>query len=198
MDNVAVAETVSDFFVRRLKAKEWFLERQSGPDSHRRRWVAHLLVAIPRVEVDKAIEAEQTRRADAANQERLYPDGAVVCVEDAPSPFSAILKTGIEQHLSKFHISVFDQASSALPDIPILRLSIDVDREHTIYDRQFVLARIVCRIQRRMADGTTVTEHSVGGSNRAYARTIEIATETAVDEFLGDEGRKLIRAIRGW
>lgn len=197
VDGAALSETASELLVRRLQTMEWFLERQPGPDAHRSMWVAHLLAAIPRAEIEKAIEEDQSRRAMTAGDGRTYPQGAVVCIVDSASPFSAILKTAVEQYLSKFHIPILDQAA-VLSNLPILRLSIAVDRENTVYDHQFVLARIVCRVQWRLPDGTTVTDNVVAGARRAYARTAEIATETAVDDFLQDEGRQLIRAIRGW
>ena len=197
VDGAALSETASDLLVRRLQTREWFLERQPGLDARQRPWTAHLLASIPRAEIEKAIEEEQSRRAGTIDDGSAYPQGAVVCIVDSASQFSAILKTAVEQYLSKFHIPILDQAAPQ-PDLPILRLSIAVDRENTVYDHQFVLARIVCRVQRILPGGASLTENVVSGARRAYARTIEIATETAVDDFLRDEGRRIIGALRGW
>ena len=191
-----VSESFSDVFISRTREKGRFVEKVGDPVSKKSLWVAYLLMASPREEIERATAVTRERRERDWDRLGSYSAGAVVYQEETSAPFASTLRDTLSEYLSKAGIIVLDHIPPAAPRLPMIRASIRVDMENTVYDRQFITARIVLRVQRNETDAVTATERVITGTQRSYAHTVEQAFESAVDNFLKDRGRELLIAIR--
>ncbi|OGH58528.1 MAG: hypothetical protein A3G34_08675 [Candidatus Lindowbacteria bacterium RIFCSPLOWO2_12_FULL_62_27] len=197
VEGASVAVTLSDAFISKLRYRNWRSEQARDEKSGRTVWTAWVLTEVPRAELERAIQTIQARREHARSRFGLYGNGAIVYQADPSMPYFTAVRNHLERHLSKFEIVILSRQPDSGPAIPVLNVSGRVTVEKTIYDNQFIAAQLVLRIQHNLPDGTTVTDHVISGTRRAYANTIETALETAIDLFLQDFGPELLSAIRG-
>ncbi len=188
---------LSDAFVSRINPKTWFVQRFYNEEKKQEFWTAHVLAEVPRIELEKAILEIARRRASSQSQYSFSAKGIVICQTDPAASGANQIMDEIAGYLSKSGIALLNAAPETGPCPRILNVTTCVDLENTLYDRKFIAARFVLRIQDRTPSGLIVTERVISDTKRAYARTIEAALVLAVNEFLQEYGHELLKSVRG-
>src|SRR3989338_1763120 len=194
----------SGAFLAGIMAVDWYTEKfakQSGKKTVGYVWQSHVLVSLPRSEIEEAREKnKELRGKTVAGIWDASHEGSVFIVDDGVEPAERYesLKSSLIRFMGENKIAVIERRESLEVDtgLPVLGVKASFARNNDVHGLVSVAGEFVVSLYVTTQDGHRISAGGVKARLSGVGNSVDGAINSAISKFVNQKGKEVLRLFK--